>query len=83
MVKKDLGESKNLKFFYNKFSLFFNFLWLKYKYPTYAKNYYYDYGDYSNLQNRFRSSFFNKLLSTKFFSNVTKFLKSLNSSKND
>ena len=84
LVKKDLGESKNLKFFYNKFSLYFNFLWLKYKYPHYAKNYYYDYGDYSNFQKGLRYKFYSKLLSNNFFSSIIEFFKKLrNISKND
>ena len=77
LVEKDLEESKNLKFIYNKFNLYFNFLWLKYKYPSYAKNYYYDYGNYSNFKGGFNSSFFKILSSSGFSKNILKILKSI------
>ena len=42
---KDIEENKNIevKYFYNKFNIYFNFLWYKYQYPYYSNNYYYDY----------------------------------------
>ena len=62
----EVGINASIKFFFNKFNLYFNFLWYKYQYPYYSRNYYYDYLDYSNL----RSSFTNKIFSIKLFSQI-------------
>ncbi len=50
-------EENNISYFFNKYDLYFNFLWLKLQYPYYYSNYYYDYysgykkgfTNYSNL----------------------------------
>ena len=36
-------DNKVTKFFFNKFDLFYSFLWLKYNYPYYSASNYYDY----------------------------------------
>ena len=43
-------EKNKVNFFYNKFNLYFNFLWYKYQYPYYSRNYYYEYGHYSQIK---------------------------------
>ena len=51
-----LGEIENKKrihYFYNKFDLYFQLLWLKYQYPYYSRNYYYDYVSYQNIKSEF------------------------------
>ncbi len=53
LFKKDLEGSRNISYFYNKFRLYFNFLWYRYQYPYYTSNYYYDYMDYSNTKKKF------------------------------
>ncbi len=67
----DLGEDKEFSFFYNKFKIYFNFLWYKYQYPYYSRNYYYDYVDYSGMQKSFTLTAF----SVKFSKNLINFLK--------
>ena len=47
---KDIDQKDSVKFFFNRFSLFFNFLWFKYQYPYYSKNYYYEYTSYNELK---------------------------------
>ena len=47
---KDTDQKDSVKFFFNRFSLFFNFLWFKYQYPYYSKNYYYEYTSYNELK---------------------------------
>ena len=47
---KDIDQKDSVKFFFNRFSLFFNFLWFKYQYPYYSKNYYYEYSSYNELK---------------------------------
>ena len=51
--RQDIKDEKKIQFFYNKFNLYFNFLWYKYQYPYYARNYYYDYHQYSNLSQKY------------------------------
>ena len=75
LLRKDFDQTDKIKFFYNKFNLFFNFLWLKYEYPAYARNYYYEYGDYSNFRNEVNSIFLRKIRINKFFSSLNEFLK--------
>ena len=51
-----LGEIENksrVHYFYNKFDLYFQLLWLKYQYPYYSRNYYYDYVSYQNIKSEF------------------------------
>ena len=52
-VSQDFEDKNSLKFFYNKFNLYFNFLWYKYQYPYYSRNYYYDYSSYAALRKNF------------------------------
>ena len=47
---KDIDQKDSVKFFFNRFSLYFNFLWFKYQYPYYSKNYYYEYTSYNELK---------------------------------
>lgn len=53
LFKKEIENSNNISYFYNKFRLYFNFLWYRYQYPYYSSNYYYDYLDYSNSNKKF------------------------------
>ena len=57
---KDFEDISRIKFFYNKFNLYFNFLWYKYQYPYYSRNYYYDYSSYSAIRKDF--TFWNYLV---------------------
>ncbi len=50
---KDVENDSSTQFFYNKFSLYLNFLWYQYEYPYYSSNYYYDYMSYSRVKNKF------------------------------
>ncbi len=63
---RDFEDISRIKVFYNKFNLYFNFLWYKYQYPYYSRNYYYDYSSYSAIRKDF--TFWNYLveLPTKF-----------------
>ena len=47
---KEISSNNTVQFFYNRFNLYFNFLWLKYQYPYYSKNYYYEYSSYGQLK---------------------------------
>ena len=55
---EDNKKDENVRFFYNKFNIFFNFLWYKYQYPYYSRNYYYDYQEYSAIKRNFTFSKF-------------------------
>ena len=74
---KEQSDQESVRYFYNKFNLYFNFLWYKYHYPYYSRNYYYDYHDYSSsssflskkLNDNFRSFFYDS------FSRIKQFLK--------
>ena len=71
LIKKDLSREKNIKFFFNKFDLFFDIFWFKYVYPYYGGNYYYDYNGYSTLDAKITSfSTWKKLY--KWLSSTTK-----------
>ncbi|MFL2731920.1 MAG: exopolysaccharide transport family protein [Gammaproteobacteria bacterium] len=69
LFEQDIENKDSIRFFYNKFKLYFNFLWLKYQYPYYSRNYYYDYQDYSAIKRNITfnytlkqlKSFYNKL----------------------
>ncbi len=56
LFEKDFDDNSSIRYFYNKFNLYFNFLWLKYQYPYYSRNYYYDYMEYSNTRRNFTFS---------------------------
>ncbi|MDA9724540.1 Wzz/FepE/Etk N-terminal domain-containing protein [Gammaproteobacteria bacterium] len=62
----DFEDTSSIRFFYNKFNLYFNFLWYKYQYPYYSRNYYYDYSSYSELRKDFTFKTFLVELPTKF-----------------
>lgn len=57
---RNFEDKSRIKFFYNKFNLYFNFLWYKYQYPYYSRNYYYDYSSYSAIRKDF--TFWNYLV---------------------
>ena len=60
---QDVEEDSSVRFFYNKFRLYFNFLWYKYQYPYYSRNYYYDYHEYSSIKREVSYRYFlNKFL---------------------
>ena len=65
-----IKEIEKIKFFYNKFNLYFNFLWYKYQYPYYSRNYYYDYHEYSTMKKSFTFNVF----SLQFFTNLGEML---------
>ena len=44
----------NIKYFFNKFDMFFKLFWLKYQYPNYSGNYYYGYSGYLSADNRLK-----------------------------
>ena len=62
LFKQDIENEETIRFFYNKFKLYFNFLWYKYQYPYYSRNYYYDYQDYSAIRRNVTFSFVLRLL---------------------
>jgi len=69
----DFPDQDTLKFFYNKFNLYFNFLGLKYQYPYYSKDFYYEYAGYGSLNKSKINSFVERLIIfTKKFLNKTK-----------
>lgn len=56
LFNKDLESFEkeiSIKYFYNKFDVFFNFFWYKYHYPNYSDNYYYEYSGYGNLKEEY------------------------------
>ena len=74
---KDIDNHDSVKFFYNKFYLYFNFLWYKYQYPAYSRNYYYDYMSYSNERNNFTFRSFLVESPTKLYNYAIKWINSL------
>ncbi len=58
LFRKEIDSEQNVYYFYNKFSLYFNFLWYQYQYPYYARNYYYDYQNYGSSTKKFTISNF-------------------------
>lgn len=58
LFTKDFDDESSIRYFYNKFQLYFSFLWFKYQYPYYSRNYYYDYLEYSNIRRNFTFSDF-------------------------
>ena len=75
--EKEIHDMNSIKYFYNKFDLFFNFLWIKYQYPSYARNYYYDYSGYSSFRKDLRITYFKKLSNFLKISFFKKLIKSL------
>ena len=71
LFNKDIdsfNENIEIKYFYNKFDIFFNFLWYKYQYPNYSDNYYYEYSGYRNPKKFLFQRIFDKL--RMFFSDL-------------
>lgn len=60
LFMSDIHNQDSIRFFYNKFNLYFNFLGFKYQYPYYSKDFYYEYAGYS-LNDRRGNSYLNKL----------------------
>ncbi len=60
LFMSDIQNQDSIRFFYNKFNLYFNFLGYKYQYPYYSKDFYYDYAGYS-LNERKGNTYLNKL----------------------
>ena len=58
LFSKEIDSEKNIYYFYNKFALYFNFLWYQYHYPYYSRNYYYDYQNYGLSTKKFTISNF-------------------------
>tara|TARA_B100002019_G_scaffold113048_1_gene97380 strand:+ start:4915 stop:6816 length:1902 start_codon:yes stop_codon:yes gene_type:complete len=77
----DFPDQDSLKFFYNKFNLYFNFLGYKYQYPYYSKNFYYEYSGYGSISKGKLNIYLEKLYQfvKKFFlkikQNIMGFLK--------
>lgn len=70
----DFEDTSSIRFFYNKFNLYFNFLWYKYQYPYYSRNYYYDYSSYSELRKDFTFKTFLVELPTKIKNMIFKWV---------
>jgi tyrosine-protein kinase Etk/Wzc len=82
LFKKEINSEKNVYYFYNKFSLYFNFLWYQYEYPYYSRNYYYDYQNYGIKTKKFTITNFLVESATKLRNMLSKWVKSiLNRSK--
>ena len=58
---ESINENIAIKYFYNKFDIFFNFFWYKYQYPNYSDNYYYEYSEYRNPKKFLFQRIFDKL----------------------
>ncbi len=76
-VLQDFENPSSVKYIYNKFNLYFNFLWYRYQYPYYSRNYYYDYSSYSSLKKDFIFKNFLVELPAKFNKVASKWLDSL------
>ena len=74
---KEINSEKNVYYFYNKFSLYFNFLWYRYQYPYYSRNYYYDYQNYGVSTKKFTISNFLVESATKLRNILSKWVKSI------
>lgn len=82
LFRKEINPEKNVYYFYNKFSLYFNFLWYQYQYPYYSRNYYYDYQNYGTGTKKFTISNFLVESATKLRNILSEWAKSiLNRSK--
>ncbi len=67
---ESINENIAIKYFYNKFDIFFNFFWYKYQYPNYSDNYYYEYSEYRNPKKFLFQRIFDKL--RMFFNDLKK-----------
>ena len=76
-VLQDFENPSSVKYIYNKFNLYFNFLWYRYQYPYYSRNYYYDYSSYSSIKKDFIFKNFLVELPAKFNKVASKWLDSL------
>ena len=74
---EDNKDDEKIRFFYNKFNIFFNFLWYKYQYPYYSRNYYYDYQEYSTIKRNFTFSKFSIESLSRFAEKIKKWANSL------
>ncbi len=74
---KDFETEESIKYFYNKFQLYFSFLWFKYQYPYYSRNYYYDYLEYSNIRRNFTFSSFSVKFAVELKNRLLEWLKSI------
>ena len=74
---KDIDKKDSVKFFFNRFSLYFNFLWFKYQYPYYSKNYYYEYTSYNELKKNSNIRKFLVEFSSKSFRGLLNWVKKL------
>tara|TARA_B100002019_G_scaffold121223_1_gene104184 strand:+ start:4852 stop:6759 length:1908 start_codon:yes stop_codon:yes gene_type:complete len=74
---KEINSEKNVFYFYNKFSLYFNFLWYRYQYPYYSRNYYYDYQNYGVSTKKFTISNFLVESAIKLKNMLSKWVKSI------
>lgn len=74
---KDFVRTEKIKFFYNKFKLYFNFFWYKYQYPYYSRNYYYDYQEYSATRKNFKFSEFTVESFSKLFKPALRWITSI------
>ncbi len=82
LFNKEADPEINLYYFYNKFSLYFNFLWYQYEYPYYSRNYYYDYQNYGSRTKKFTITNFLVEFATNLRNMLSKWVKSiLNRSK--
>ena len=77
MFIKDIENKSEIKFFFNKFKLYFDFLWFKYQYPYYSKNYYYDYDQYSSIKRNLTFKNFLVEYATNLLSTIEKWGKKL------
>ena len=74
---KEVSSKNTVQFFYNRFNLYFNFLWLKYQYPYYSKNYYYEYSSYGQLKKNLNLMSFLVESATKLRNILSKWVKSI------
>tara|TARA_A100001388_G_scaffold90351_1_gene65374 strand:+ start:3909 stop:5828 length:1920 start_codon:yes stop_codon:yes gene_type:complete len=74
---EDNKDDEKIRFFYNKFNIFFNFLWYKYQYPYFSRNYYYDYQEYSTIKRNFTFSKFSIESLSRFTEKIKKWANSL------
>ena len=77
LFRKEINSEKNVYYFYNKFSLYFNFLWYQYQYPYYSRNYYYEYQNYGLSTKKFTISNFLVESATKLQNMLSKWVKSI------
>ena len=76
LFEKDIENKSKIHYFFNKFDLYYQLLWLKYQYPYYSRNYYYDYVDYQNVRSRFTIYGFSVQFTQNLFKKVKKWVES-------